>query len=277
MVISICQHPTRAEAEPGCAACQIPARATRRDVLLAVCAQDRRRTHDGEEAGERGASHHAAEAGDDSGEAESEVVGRVSGGVLSSRAFIVFDLLSLRALSLRFTGKVRAGMGRHKQMVVPGRKSLLCPPDGWPEMFAPGSLNVELSPAGYPPGFHSPQSGGSGIRSLDSGIPTPALVLSADQIHNNSLKATTGEPRRGIGQFWRVVLTNVSTGQSVRCWLFRRIGSTMKAPLELIADCSLREKLSLTDGADAYVDLVRRRLGDSFNSSNSCFVRLGSA
>ncbi len=159
-------------------------------------------------------------------------------------------------MKMRFRGRVRSGMGKHSKMVVPGRTAISSAPTDWPESFFPGSLNIGLSQNGYPDGFRSPELGGSGVSHLDAGNPRPAFVLPSDQIKKNGLKPTRDKPERGTGQFWRVVLTNVSTGETLRCWLFRRIGSTINSQLELIATCPIRDELSLADGTDVYVDLV---------------------
>lgn len=166
------------------------------------------------------------------------------------------SITSTRVMStISFKGTVRSGKGKHNQMVVPGRTALASPPDGWPESFWPGSLNVGILPDGYPHGFQDPDTGGTGVVQLDDGNRTPALVLEWNQIENNGLQPKPDKPRRGTGQFWRAVLTVVSTGQTRPCWVFRRINSTIKRQLEIIADCSLRDVLSLTDGTQVYVHL----------------------
>jgi len=157
---------------------------------------------------------------------------------------------------IRFKGRVRTGKGKHNQMVIPGRKALRSPPDAWPESFYPGSLNVGVPSDGYPDGFHDPDIGGAGVAQLDGGIPTPALVLPWNDIENNGLKPKPGKPRRGTGQFWSAVLTVASTGKTQECWVFRRINSTIKRQLEIIADCRLRNALSLNDGDEVYVDFL---------------------
>lgn len=154
-----------------------------------------------------------------------------------------------------FTGTVSSGKGEHKRMVIPGRRGLVLPPDGWPDGFWPGSLNIRILRDGYPVGFQDPDDGGGGVALLDEGNPTPTLVLEWNQIENNSLKPKRGKPRRGTGQFWPALLTVVSTRHTRPCWVFRRVNSTIKRQLEIISECSLRDVMSLTDGTEVYVHL----------------------
>ncbi len=43
---------------------------------------------------------------------------------------------------LKFEGVVAAGIGKHSELIVPGRVVLREPPHDWPEVLFPGSLNV---------------------------------------------------------------------------------------------------------------------------------------
>lgn len=157
---------------------------------------------------------------------------------------------------IRFKGTVRSGKGKHHQMVIPGRKELAAPPDGWPEQFHPGSLNVGIPLDGYPTGFQDPDCGGCGVVQLDQGTPAPSLILEWNQIKNNGLKPKPDKPRRGTGQFWPAILRVSSTGVTHSCWVFRRIDSAIKRQLEIVADCALRGALSLTEGTEVFVEFL---------------------
>jgi hypothetical protein len=142
-------------------------------------------------------------------------------------------------------------------MTVPGRLEMTDAQEGWPNQFHPGSLNVLIPRDGYPDGFGNPDDGGTGVATLDQGIPAPCTVLPWDKIGNNGLNPKPRKPRRGAGQFWRARLTVISTGQTANCWVFRRIDSTIKRQLEVISESRLRSTLSLEDGTEVFVDILQ--------------------
>ncbi len=125
----------------------------------------------------------------------------------------------------------------------------------WPAMFQPGSLNIGVAKDGYPTGFADPDEGGRGVTPLDDAVIEPVVVLRWDQIRNNGLRPKNGEPRRGMGQIWPAVITVLATGDSAVCWVFRRIGSSIKRQLEIISPLHLRTHLSLTDEIRVAVDV----------------------
>src|SRR5438874_378533 len=61
-------------------------------------------------------------------------------------------------------------------------------------------------------------------------------------------------PRRGSErQVWRAnIIVPVTNAQCI-CWAFRRVRSTIKSQIELVASKSLRERLGLSDGVQVQV------------------------
>lgn len=154
---------------------------------------------------------------------------------------------------IQFTGKIRSGKGEHSDLVIPGSSELGKIISDWPKCFYPGSLNVGIN--GYPEGFSASPDG---VTRLDSGAIQPTVVLDWNQIKNNKLRPKQDNPQRGTGQFWPAVLTVDKTGESIDCWVFRRINSTIKKQLELISQKRIRESLSLDDGTEVSIKLYSK-------------------
>ena len=74
---------------------------------------------------------------------------------------------------------------------------------------------------------------------------------------SNTLAPKPGEREdKGNAQIWRANLTKIESGQSVQCWVLRRIGSIMPYRLECVAGVKLREILSLPEEAYDSVELI---------------------
>lgn len=145
--------------------------------------------------------------------------------------------------ALEFNCVVRTGQGKHAHMVIPGRSDLPDAPKDWPETLCPGSLNAGVS--SFPPEFDA-LGVGEGLKKLDEGKFRPEFVIPKAKIKNNS---------RGDGQVWRARLRVSNSGAEVECWVFRRIGSTIKRQIELVAADHLRQKLNVNDGTEIVVTI----------------------
>lgn len=149
--------------------------------------------------------------------------------------------------TLEFTGKVRSNKGRfHEDMVVPGRVALSSAPDDWPTELASGTLNVQINDEGFPDDFGE-IGDGRGVKKFDEGRFPPAFVIPQSEIIGNTLKPKEGKPHRGTGQVWRAELRNLTTGESAKCWMLRRINSGIAAQIELVSEYRLRDRLRLSD------------------------------
>jgi hypothetical protein len=149
---------------------------------------------------------------------------------------------------LVFIGRVRTGNGRFAQdMVIPGRDNLFLKPDDWPRQLAPGTLNVLVNDDGFPAGFDEIGKG-EGLTKLDEGKFGRALLISPWKIAGNTIKYDSDNPTRGMGEIWRAELQVIATGQTTKCWMFRRIGSDLTSEIELVAEENLRTRLNLSDG-----------------------------
>lgn len=149
---------------------------------------------------------------------------------------------------LTFAGTVRSNKGLfHQEMVVPGRDALSAAPDDWPSQLAPGTLNIAINSDGFPLEFDQIGTGDR-VKRFDAGTFVPAFVIGQREIAGNTLKPSASLPNRGTAQVWRAELTNLSTGEATKCWMLRRIGSTIASQIELVAAVHLRRELKLSDG-----------------------------
>ncbi|MBY0522794.1 MAG: hypothetical protein K2R98_05330 [Gemmataceae bacterium] len=139
-----------------------------------------------------------------------------------------------------------------KELTVPGRDSLLVAPEDWPKTLAPGTLNVLISHEGFPRDFDS-LGAGDRLKKFDEGKFRPAFVIPQRLIAGNTLKPRPDQPTRGFAQVWRAELQVVSTCAKAKCWMLRRIGSSIAAQIELVAEDHLRSRLNLFDGAEVKV------------------------
>jgi hypothetical protein len=149
--------------------------------------------------------------------------------------------------TLVFKGSVHSNKGRfHREMVVPGRETLRSSPTDWPAQFAPGTLNIQVDLESC---VGLGEIGSSvGVKKFDEGQFKPALVIPQNEIVGNTLKPKAGEPQKGTGQAWRAELLVNATGATTKCWMLRRIGSSIASQIELISEDHLRNRLNLNDG-----------------------------
>ncbi len=150
---------------------------------------------------------------------------------------------------LEFSGSVRSNQGAFsREMVIPGRQSLVLAPDDWPATLEPGTLNIAIHDDGFPKDFD--QLGkGDGLKKLDERNFRPDLAIPPWRIVGNTLQPTEDEPLRGSAQVWRAELEVDSTGEVATCWMLRRLGSDIVSQIELVSDDNLRRRLNLSDGS----------------------------
>jgi hypothetical protein len=146
---------------------------------------------------------------------------------------------------LEFEGTVINGIGRHRELLVPGRLLLPQAPSVWPETLHPGSLNLRV--ASYPAAWLERRMGNS-VRGLDLGAFVPEFVIPQSQLGNNQLSPTPSKPKRGVGQVWRASL--VANGGELDCWILRRIDSTLRDVLELVSGDPIRKRMGLVREKD---------------------------
>jgi hypothetical protein len=151
---------------------------------------------------------------------------------------------------LRFAGRAKSNSQKFsKQVRIPSRRNIHCPPLGWPENFEIGSLNIGIDD--YPSGFVAPEDGGRGVAELEQGSLEPVLVLEHFQI----ISPFPDKPARGRRQFWPATLTVSTTKAKANCWVCRRIGTAVVNQLELISYRKLRDYLRLEDGIPVQADV----------------------
>jgi hypothetical protein len=130
------------------------------------------------------------------------------------------------------------GIGKHSELLVPGRSDFECPIADWPVRLFPGSLNVRVS--GYPDEFVRRGLRRS-IAALDSAGFEPEFTIPQAQLGNNRLTPVLGMPDRGNAQVWRASLS--ANGLERTCWALRRIGSALTQDIEIVSSVSLRTSL----------------------------------
>jgi hypothetical protein len=146
---------------------------------------------------------------------------------------------------LRFAGTIVNGIGKHRELVVPGCNEFTCPAADWPERLFPGSLNVRV--LSYPDEFVR-----RGLRSamdtLDSVGFEPEFAIPQALLGNNRLTPVLGMPDRGKAQVWRasVCANNVT----LACWVLRRIGSALTQQIELVSSVHMRALLGADNTRD---------------------------
>ena len=158
--------------------------------------------------------------------------------------------------TLLFIGKAIEGSGRFsKDLIVPGNSEIPGLIRDWPDELEPGSLNVLIDKTGFPEEFES--KFGQRTEGFDERRFIPEAELHHSQIGNNTLAPKPGEREdKGNAQIWRANLTKIESGQSLQCWVLRRIGSIMPYRLECVAGVKLREILSLPEEAYDSVELI---------------------
>ena len=156
--------------------------------------------------------------------------------------------------TLIFQGTVNTGIGKHVNLVIPGRNTLADAPADWPEILQPGSLNILIHNNGYPAEFAQLQPDKK-VKNLDSKRFVPAFTIPHDQMQNNLLKPCAEMPDKGTAQVWRATLRLEANSVSHTAWVHRRLGSGIGRQLELVSDIHLRNALSLEDGMEITVEL----------------------
>jgi hypothetical protein len=141
---------------------------------------------------------------------------------------------------LIFIGNVVNGIGKHVELVVPGRDEISCAPADWPERLCPGSLNLLVSV--YPLQFAVRRIAET-TKSLDISGFLPAFTIARAAMKNNKLTPLPDMPVRGAAQVWQAMLE--ANAQTHPCWVLRRFGSGLDKAIELVSEMKLRDKLSL--------------------------------
>jgi len=156
--------------------------------------------------------------------------------------------------TLIFHGVVNTGIGKHANLVIPGRNAFPNAPPDWPKILQPGSLNILIDDNGYPSEFAQLQPNKK-VENLDSKQFQPAFTIPYDRMQNNKLKPCTEMPEKGTAQVWRATLHVKVNAVSHLAWVHRRLGSGIDKQLELVSDIHLRNTLSLKDGMEIKVEL----------------------
>jgi hypothetical protein len=144
---------------------------------------------------------------------------------------------SIEVDELRFEGAVKAGIGRHSELIVPGRGVLRDAPHDWPESLCPGSLNIRVD---HYPAVLDQRGLSNRIAELDRSLFRPEFEIPRDLLGNNQLRPRSGVPRGGDAQVWRARLTTLDGSLTLRCWALRRFGSRVGEQLEFVAAEKLR-------------------------------------
>jgi hypothetical protein len=141
---------------------------------------------------------------------------------------------------LIFAGDVVNGIGKHVELIVPGRNEISGAPADWPERLCPGSLNIFVSV--YPLEFAARRIAPN-MKSLDIAGFIPEFTIAQAAMKNNKLMTLPNMPVRGSAQVWRATLE--ANGKTHSCWVLRRFGSALDKVIERVSDVKLRDKLSL--------------------------------
>lgn len=157
---------------------------------------------------------------------------------------------------LEFKGKVIKGSGCFsKQLHVPGEQDIPGLIRDWPDEIQPGTLNVLIDDSGWPEDYLA--KFGKETNSLDLRQFQPEVELHHNKIGSNTLAPQGGEREdKGNAQIWRSHLTKIESGESVQCWVLRRIGSRMPHRLECVAGEKIRTVLELPEERNDAVRLV---------------------
>ena len=156
---------------------------------------------------------------------------------------------------LIFEGVVRRGIGKHSELVVPGRSALHARPDDWPEVLFPGFLNIRVTR--YPEEL-ARRGLSNRITELDTGRFAATFEIPRNEFGgNNELCPRPGVPRGGDAQLWRARIDSFDGTLSLKCWALRRFGSTVGEQLEFVSDQALR-RLGLQEHRPVLASLLGR-------------------
>ena len=172
--------------------------------------------------------------------------------VLKAKNGFEEELLRFDMSRIVFLGNIVDGCGKHVELHVPGREQIPQASLDWPVLLHKGSLNVRISPDGYPNIFEA-RSLSKSVRTLDEKIFRPAFEISQSELGNNKLIPTSDMPHKGSAQVWRAKLT--LRDREIPCWALRRYGSGVDEQLELISELHLRSTYSLVTGDAVVVTL----------------------
>ena len=152
-------------------------------------------------------------------------------------------------MDICFDGKVCDGVGRFsKEIKIPSPIKELSNLGNWPATLVPGTFNVQVPASGWPEveglDFRS-----RGVRCLDraNNFP-PACYLDYAVVPNNTLNPTNKGEYGGDLQFWRAILQVGDVGESVYCYMLRRVKSGYMDRIELVADIHIRNTYKLANG-----------------------------
>lgn len=141
---------------------------------------------------------------------------------------------------LMFVGKVVNGIGKHSELVVPGKHSLPNAPGDWPEKLFAGSLNVRVIVF---PEIFAQRGLANSAKSLDVAGFEPEFIIPNEAMINNRLTPLPRQPLRGTAQVWRATLH--SADHTASCWILRRIDSSLQNQIEVVSGVGLRKELGL--------------------------------
>lgn len=147
-------------------------------------------------------------------------------------------------LTIKFSGVITSGIGKHVELYIPGRSKLSNAPSDWPEKLHPGSLNIRVDVNGYPD-FFKEQGLENTIQSLDADCFPSTFQIKQKEFGNNRLKPKISMPERGSAQVWRAKLE--VKGLDIDCWVLRRYGSGLIDQIEVVAEKHLRKEFGLED------------------------------
>ena len=145
-------------------------------------------------------------------------------------------------MKIRYKGTIINGCGKHSELGVPGRTTLREAPDDWPDVLAPGSLNVLVASSGYPYIYRQLDIP-TLVSILDNGFFKPVFTIEHAKFVNNQIIPTAQNPQNGMGQVWRTTL--LAESNDIECWMLRRIGSGLKNQIELVSHEDIRATYGL--------------------------------
>ena len=153
---------------------------------------------------------------------------------------------------LIFRGSVVTGSGHYSSdLRFPGRDQHLAAPPDWPETICQGSLNIRVQR--YPSEFLA-RADPPDVTLLDRKVFSPAWVIPQAAIRGNTIgEDRPGGSDLGDAQAWRADLRHLHAEGVEHVWVVRRIGSTMRWYLELMAGVRLRDAMGLIDGSEVEV------------------------
>jgi len=103
---------------------------------------------------------------------------------------------------LEFRGVYASGANLFaKQIRIPGNSDFTKAIKGWPALVHPGTMNVKVSPDGFPQELIS-RFGSKSVKHFDSRLFKPIVEFPANAIGGNTLRPSEASPDRGNAQVW---------------------------------------------------------------------------